>query len=503
MKKAAVMLAGLLATMAVALCGCAGDKAEETSLGQITIGIPQDLEDGLDPHKVSAAGTKEILFNIYEGLVKYDAKGDLQPALASEFQVSEDGKEYSFTLREGVKFHNGKEMTAEDVIWSINRCGGAEGEALVPAFSNINSITNQDNKVVKIGLKTPDSEFLASMTTAILPADSIDPAKEVVGTGPYRFVSRTPQESIILQAFDDYWGEKAHIKDVTLKVVANPDTIVMELKGGSIDMFCRITDTQAAELAGTDFNVLEGTMNLVQALYLNNSVEPFTDKRVRQALCYAIDPQEIMDFVSGGKGTEVGSSMFPAFKKYYDESLNHTYDRDIEKAKSLLAEAGYPDGFTFTMTVPSNYQQHISTAEVLKEQFAAIGVNAEISLIEWDSWVSDVYVGRDFTSTVVGVDASPLTARALLERFTSDYGKNFINFNSAEYDAAFAAAIGTTDDAEQTAHYEDCLRILSEDAANVYIQDLPTFVALRNNITGYEFYPLYVQDIAALRFVTE
>ena len=190
--------------------------------------------------------------------------------------------------------------------------------------------------------------------------------------------------------------------------------------------------------------------------------------------------------------------MFPAFTKYYDESLNHTYDQDIEKAKQLLAEAGYPNGFSFSMSVPSNYQQHISTAEVLSEQFKKIGVDAKIDLIEWDSWLSDVYMGRNYTTTVVGVDASVLTARALLERFVSDKGNNFVNFSSAAYDEAFNAAISTTDEAQQTAAYKKCLTILSEEAANVYIQDLPTFVALNKKYAGYKFYPLYVQDIASL-----
>lgn len=494
-------IALMLVTMAVALGGCSGDKAEGTSDGTITIGIPQDLEDGLDPHKVSAAGTKEILFNIFEGLVKYDEFGNLIPALAQKYEISEDGLTYRFSLRSGVKFHDGSDVSADDVVYSIERCADATaGEPLVPAFSNIASVVKEDNSSVVITLNAADTEFLASLTTAVIPKSNDDPATKVIGTGPYRYVGRSPQESIELEAFDKYWGNKAHIKNVVLKIVANPDAIVMELTGGSIDMICRITDTQAEELKGSDFKVLEGTMNLVQAMYLNNAVKPFDDVKVRQALCYAIDPQEIMDFVSGGKGTEVGSSMFPAFGKYYDESLNHVYDRDIDKAKALLKEAGYPDGFSFTVSVPSNYQQHISTAEVISEQLKAIGVDAKISLIEWDSWLSDVYVGRNFEATVVGVDASTLTARAMLERFVSDSGKNFVNFSSAAYDEAFKKAIGTVNDGIQTESYKECLSILANEAANVYIQDLPTFVAIRNNIEGYKFYPLYVQDLASLYF---
>ncbi len=512
-------LGGMLMTMAVALTGCAGDKTgtensgeqtqavssaaaatEETTLNdQIVIGIPQDLDNGFDPHKLTASGTKEVFYNIYEGLVKYDSTGALIPALAQDYVISEDGTTYTFTLRDGVKFHDGSDLTAEDVIYSIERCADPENP-LVPTFTNISSCVKTADNEVTITLEQPDSNFMAYMTTAILPASNTDPDANCIGTGPYKYVTRSPQESVTLTRFDDYWGEKAKIKDVILKVVANPDAIVMEMKGGSVDMFWRVTSTQAAELEGTDFKILEGTMNLVQALYLNHQEKPFDDLRVRQALCYAIDPQEIMDFVSDGKGTEIGSSMFPAFKKYFDESLNHTYDQNIEKAKELLKEAGYADGFTFTITVPSNYPQHVSTAEVLVEQFKKIGVTAEIQLIDWDSWVSDVYSNRNYVTTVVGLDASTLTARALLERFTSTAAKNFTHYNNPKYDEVFADAIATTDDEQQTAFFKECLKILSEDAANVYIQDLPTFAAMKSNIQGYEFYPLYVQNLAALYF---
>ena len=193
--------------------------------------------------------------------------------------------------------------------------------------------------------------------------------------------------------------------------------------------------------------------------------------------------------------------MFPSFGKYFTEELNDNYTTDIEKAKALLAEAGYPDGFTFTIDVPSNYQPHVDTAQVLAQQLKQIGVTANINLIEWDSWLSDVYTNREFEATVIGVDASSLTARALLERFESNAGKNFINFSSEAYDAALQNAMSTTDDEIKTEYYKECERILSEEAANVYIQDLPEFVALNKKYAGYEFYPLYVQDFAKLYIV--
>ncbi|MDE7476988.1 MAG: ABC transporter substrate-binding protein [Lachnospiraceae bacterium] len=536
-----VLLAGMLLTLTVALSGCSGDKAagdstqiadtsaansseantetnaetnsssEETGeandtaddASHITIGIPQDL-DSLVPSLSQGAGTQEILFNIYEGLYKPDSEGNLVPAVASDYTMSEDGLVYTFTLREGILFHNGNPVTVADVKYSIETCAGLNGgEPVISAFSNIESVETSDDRTVVITLKESSSSFMAILATveaAVVPADAEDLQTNPVGTGPYKFVSRSLQENVVLERFDEYWGEKANIKDITLKVLADSDSIVMNLQGGAVDLVARVSTAQAAEL-GDDFEVLEGTMNLVQAMYLNNAVEPFDNEKVRQALCYAVNKQEILDFVSEGKGTLVGSSMFPAFGKYYIEELNDIYTTDIDKAKELLTEAGYPDGFSFTMKVPSNYQQHVDTAQVVAEQLKQIGVTANIELIEWETWLSDVYQGRDYEATLVGVDASTLTAGAMLSRFRSDAHNNFVNFSSEEYDAAYAdalAAEAVMDDDNATRAYKECETILAEKAANVYIQDMCELVAVRKGYTGYTFYPLYIQDFSKL-----
>lgn len=490
-----------LMTMSIALIGCSGDKAKDSS--EIVVGIPQDLEDSLDPHKALAAGTKEILFNVYEGLLKPDSQGNNIPAVAESYTVSGDLMTYTFKLRDGIKFHNGKNVTADDVKYSIDKFAGISdgSEPLVSAFSVIEEVNIIDDKTVDVVLNTPDTDlptYLAMVSAAIIPKDNENPDTVAIGTGPYKYVSRSPQENVICEAFDDYWGEKANIKNVTFKVEANADSIVMDLLGGSIDFYARLTIDQVKQL-NDEFSVYEGTMNLVQALYLNNNVKPFDDVRVRQALSYATDVDEILDITAEGKGTKIGSSMFPAFGKYYDESLSELYPTDIEKAKELLKEAGYENGFNMTITVPSNYQPHIDVAQVLAEQYKKIGVNAEIQLVEWNSWLSDVYTGRDFESTVIGVDASYLAASALLSRFESTAANNFINFKSDAYDKAYNKTLTTADDDERTALYLECEKILADEAANVYIQDLPEYVVLNKKFTGYEFYPLYVQDIAKLK----
>lgn len=504
MRKKLLALFLLVSLLSAVLCGCKDGSAVETpedraAAGQLVVGIAQDLDDSLDPHKAVAAGTKEVMFNVFEGLMKPTPDGDLIPAVAESCELSEDKTTYTFTLREGVRFHNGEPVDTADVVYSIQRCADdTEGEPLVPALSAVKSIT-ADDTTVTIALDQPNTEFLSYLTLAILPEGYDRQDTAPVGTGPFRFVSRAAQDNIVLERFADYWGTPAYLDRVTFKIMENADSIIVSLQSGAVDLFAHLSSTQAAQLEN-DFNIEEGTMNLVQALYLNNAQKPFDDVRVRQALCYAVDKQGIIDIAFSGYGHPIGSSMYPAFGKYFDESLTNYYSRDIEKAKALLADAGYPDGFSMTITVPSNYQPHIDTAQVIVEQLKEVGITAEIQLVEWGTWLSDVYAGQQFQSTVVGVDASNMTARALLERFSSTAGNNFINYNNAEYDALFSQALDAFDDAGQTALYKQMLRNLTENAANVYIQDLADLVAVRKGLTGLQFYPIYVLDLSTVRY---
>ena len=477
-----------------------GKTGEPVKGGEITVGIAQDLDDSLDPHQTVAAGTREVLFNIFEGLVKPNSDGEMIPAVAEKYTLSEDGTTYTFTLREGVKFHNGQTVTAEDVVYSINRCAAVpEGQEkpLVAAFSAVKSVEALDEKTVAVTIAQRDLEFISYMTAAIIPADYENQDTAPVGTGPFRFVSRTPQQDFVMERFEDYWGAPAWLDKVTYKICENADALVMNLNGGSIDLCAHLTSAQASQL-NQNFQVLEGTMNLVQAIYLNNQAKPFDNQLVRQALCYAIDRQGSMDMVADGHGTAVGSSIYPAFTKYFLPELVDKYPHSVEKAKELLAQAGYPNGFDMTISVPNNYQPHMDTAEVVAEQLREAGIRVTIQPVEWSTWLDTIYNGRQFQATVVGVDAANMTARAMLERFTSDYGKNFINYNNPAYDALFQQAINAQDEATQTDLYKQMEAMLADTAANVYIQDLCDLVAMRQDLGGLKFYPIYVLDLSTV-----
>ena len=500
------ILAGVLALVLVSalLAGCAkntgngGKDATRAATNEITIGIAQDF-DSLDPHHMTAAGTKEIMFNVFEGLVKPTADGKIVPAVASDVTVSDDGLTSTFKLRSGVKFHNGDAVAMEDVLYSLDRrMSGEDAAAKLDALDIISSVKGEGDTLT-VTLGEPSGEFLAFlMNVYILPEGYDKQETAPVGTGPYKFVSRTAQDSMVLERFKDYWGEGGKLDKVTFKILENAEGRVLGLQSGALDLVSHMTSDQTDQLSEDAFTIEQGSMNLVQALYLNNAEKPFDDVRVRQALCYAVDKQGVIDMAFDGYGIPLGTSMFPSFAKYYDDSLTDYYPHDVEQAKKLLAEAGYPNGFEMTITVPSNYTPHVNTAQVLVEQFKEIGVKVTIQPVEWNAWLSDVYSARQFQSTITGLTSDNMTARKLLERFGSSVGNNFVNYSNPEYDEILAKAISAVDDGEQTGYYRQLERILTETAANVYIQDMADLVAVRKGVEGLTFYPLYVLDVSAL-----
>ncbi|MGN1083769.1 MAG: ABC transporter substrate-binding protein [Lachnospiraceae bacterium] len=504
MKKKAVSLALLISLTALCACngGSSGKKGSDDEVSAV-VGITQDL-DSLDPHKAVAAGTDEVLFNVFEGLVKPSADGTLVPAVAKDYTIAPDGMTYTFVLRENVKFHNGTTVTADDVVYSMKRCAGlltdSDPEVVVEsALSVISSVEKEGEDKVILRLSEPNTELIGFLTCAIIPEAYTEQESAPVGTGPFRFVSYAPLTSFVIERFDDYYGEKPYLDKVTFKICASTDAVFMELLAGGIDIFPYLTEEQASQLP-EDYNLEVGASNLVQAMFLNNDFAPFEDIRVRQALCYGVDKEELLNIVSGGRGHIIGSNMFPNFGVYYEESLENYYTYQPETAKRLLAEAGYDESnpLQFVLKVPSNYDFHVATAQVLAEQYAKIGVKAQIQLIEWSAWLTEVYRSRDYEATIVGLDAA-LAPSDVLKRYSSTASNNFINYRNAQFDELFQKALASTVESEKVAYYKELQTLLTKDAASVYLQDAAKLVAVNKRFTNFLFYPVYVLDMAALQ----
>ena len=481
----------------------AGQEASgNTNGGSVVVGIQQDI-DSLDPHKATAAGTKEILFNIFEGLVKPDENGNLVNAVASDYTVSEDGLVYTFTLREGVKFHNGNAVTAEDVKYSLERVSGLlDGTPLISTLSTIQAVEILDEKTVQVTVGSANTELIYSFVAAIIPSGSgEEEGADPIGTGPLSYVSYKPQEGIVLAKFADYWQQGLPSLDqVEFKITGSADTALMELQGGTIDLYAYLTDSQAQTLKDSH-QVIASPSNVVQALFLNNAVAPLDDVRVRQAILYALDKEAVNDFVGGGSGTLISSAMLPTLKDYYVD-LNDTYGTtaNVEKAKELLTEAGLADGFDLEIAIPSNYEFHMQTGEVVVEQLKAAGINATIKAVEWSTWLEEVYNGRQYAATISGITCD-MTPGYLLNRFQTDSSKNFINFANTEYDETYAKAQASLDLTEKAAYYARLQEILCEEAGSAFLQVPANMTAISKRLTGYKFYPVYVQDMSTVQIV--
>lgn len=457
--------------------------------------MTQDLAS-LDPHVDTDAGTRDVVFNLYEGLVKPTSDGGFIPAVASDYIISDDAKTYTFTLRDGITFHDGTPVTIEDVKYSIDRYAEIQGES--SAFSSlVDSVEVQDDKTLVVNLKESYSEFLPMMTIAIIPQSNEDPAGNPIGTGPFKYVSYTPGQNLELEKYDGYWQEGVPSLDsVEFKFIADVDTAFVELQAGTIDILKYLTSAQA-ETLGDDYNIVQGSMNLVHAMYLNSAYEPLSKTEVRQALCYAVDRDAINNFIFGGKSHIIGSHMIPAMSKYYEPEAETVYSYDPEKAKELLADAGYADGFDLEITVPSSYSQHVDSAQIIADELSQVGVNVTLNQVEWSTWLQDVYKGGNFQATVIGFDGT-LAPSDWLKKYVTDDAKNFMHYSNTEYDDVFNTAYTTVDDDVKVENYKKAQMILAEDAAAVYIEDPANLVAVSKKFGGYTFYPTAAEDMSLL-----
>ena len=520
MKKKMTLLLALVLAATIALSACQGDKNAQNSAnpntsqeatpstdpnfkpttgGRLVWGMTQDLVS-LDPHQSTDAGTRSVVFNMYEGLVKPTSTGDLVPAVASDYVISPEATEYTFTLREGITFHDGSLVTVEDIKYSIERYAEIQGES--SAFSSLlDKVEIMDETTVKITLTEGYSEFLADLTLAIIPANNADPASNPVGTGPYKYESYTLGQNLELVRYEGYWKENgAYLDSVQFKFIADLSTAYTELQAGTIDVLNYLTAAQAQNLVDTqssNFTIVEGSMNLVQAMFLNNEYEPFKKLEVRQAMIHAVNAQEVNGFLFNGKSKMIGSHMITTLSKWYEPAAENMYPYSIETAKQLLADAGYPDGFELEITVPSSYTQHVDTAQIIVDQLSKVGIKATINKVEWSTWLEDTYRGRNFQATIIGFDGT-LAPSDWLKKYTSTASNNLINYNNAEYDQLFADALATVDDAKKIELYKKLQMNLAENAASVYIQEPADFVAVSSKFAGYEFYPTAAWDASTL-----
>ena len=463
--------------------------------GSIT--IAQGVEPpGLDPTTATSAVIPRVVYsNILEGLVKIDRNGKIAPALVRDFKISKDGKEYTFILKKGVKFHDGKPFDAEDVKFTFERLMDPKTATAHPEYyKDIDSVQVVDSHTVKIKMKNVNSMFLFNLArpdSIIVNKQAVDRLKSApIGTGPFKFVEWVRGDHITLAKFDDYHRKGIpYLDKVTFNFIGDPSAQIASLKAGDIDVIAYDVSPENALLLEKDpkFKVLNGYTTTKVILSTNNSRKPFNDVRIRRAMAHAIDRTALIKGAMSGYGVSIGSHMDPGNPYYID--LTPYYPYNPEKAKQLLKEAGYADGFEAVIKLPERYVYARRSGEIIADMFSQVGIRLKIELTEWGQWIDRVFKNADYDLTVIG-HAEPFDINI--------YAKPtyYFRYDSPKFQETLKKAEMEADPKIRKEFYIACQKIITEDAVNGFLFVLPSLPTMKKEITNWwKDYPMTAVDV--------
>ncbi|ONI78972.1 peptide ABC transporter substrate-binding protein [Actinosynnema sp. ALI-1.44] len=473
----ATLVLALLAAMTA--CSAGSSVSVPPDPDAISIGFTAEPANLDFTRTDGAAIPQALLYNVYEGLVKLDADGKIVPLLAREWTVSEDRRTYDFRLHDGVTFGNGQPFTAADVKFSIDRVKTEWTISLKSKMDVVERVDVVGPAHARVVLKRPSNNWLFDMTTRIgamfSPSGVADLATTPVGTGPYAFATRKRGDSIVLRANPSYWGRKPTYTTVYLKYYKDPTALNNALLSNGIDVISAITTPDSIGQFETDtrFTVLQGTTNSEVTLSFNNAKAPLDDKRVRQALMYAIDREAVMATVAANRGTLIGS-MVPPTDPWY-EDLTGLYPHDPARAKALLAEAG-KQNLWLRLRV-ANLPYAVSSAQVVASQLADVGVSVSIEPLDFPAvWLKQVFTDHDFDMSII----QHVEARDIV---TFGNPKYYWGYDNPKVKSLLAGADTGTPEQQVTAMRE-VARTIAEDAAADWLFLFPNVVAAKKKVTG-------------------
>ncbi|MGI9368885.1 MAG: ABC transporter substrate-binding protein [Ruegeria sp.] len=451
----------------------------------------------LDPTSAAAQAIDSVVYtNVFEGLTRFMGDGSVVPGLAESWEISDDGKVYTFKLREGVTFHDGSTLDGEDVKFSLDRARAEDSaNAQKALFGGIDSVEVVDPLTVKVTLSEPNGLFLFNMAwgdAVIVAPESIENIKtNPVGTGAYTFGDWIQGDSIVLNRNPDYWGDQPALEQATFKFISDPTAAFAALMAEDIDAFDNFPAPENLPQFEADprFQVLVGSTEGETILSTNNKQPPFDNIMVRQAVAHAIDRQAIIDGAMFGYGTPIGTHFAPHNPAYVDLTGDSAYDP--EKSKALLAEAGMPDGFETTLHLPPpSYARR--GGEIVAAQLAEVGIKAEIINVEWAQWLESVFKGKDFGLTIIshtepmdiGIYARP------------DY---YFQYDSVDFQTLMETLNATTDPDERAKLLGDAQRLISSDYVNGYLFQLAKLGVANAKVQGlWENAPTAATDLTGI-----
>ena len=481
--------------LAFAALTCVATLGAASAYAQSDIVVGLQLEPPhLDPTSAAAGAIDQVLYaNVFEGLTRFAPDGSVKAGLAKRWEISEDGLQYTFFLQAGVTFHDGTKFTAEDVKFSLDRARAEDSQNAQKAlFEGIDSVEVVDDLTVRVTLKAPDGNFLFNMAwgdAVIVAPESIEGIKQKpVGTGAFAFDAWVQGDRITLTKNPDYWGAPTKLDRATFKFISDPTAAFASVMAEDVDAFPGFPAPENLPQFEADprFQVLVGSTEGETILSTNNKLPPLDNPKVRRAIAHAIDRKAIIEGAMFGLGTPIGTHFAPHNPDYVD--LKHLSAYDPELSRQLLAEAGFADGFTTTLKLPPpSYARR--GGEIIAAQLRAVGIETEITNLEWAQWLEQVFKGKDYGLTIVshtepfdiGIYARP------------DY---YFQYDSPAFQELNAMLGAEADPAKRSELLEQMQMMIAEDYVNGYLFQLATPTVANAKLRGlWEDAPTQATDL--------
>ena len=502
-------LLALLAIAALVLAGCADDDpvdvgdpdsepAESAEGGTLVAAIGGD-PDQLDPHTTTSSFAFKVLENVYDTLVEPGEDLVMEPALAESWETSDDLLTWTFELREDVTFHDGSPLTADDVVASFERIAEqGENSFRLDPVAEFNAA---DDATVELVLNNPAPNLLEQVGAfkgmAIVPAASIEDGTlgdEPVGTGPFSFASFTPGDSVVIERFDDYWGDEGpYLDEIRFQVIPDEGVKLTNLETGEVDWIDSVPPEQLDALEGSDDVVLGRTAgNDYWYMALNNTREPYDDPDVRRAIAYAIDIEVITEAAKFDAATPNETAIPETSFWYHDYA---PFGHDPDEAQRLLDEAGV-SGLTMDLMVTNEFPETVTAAQVIADQLEGVGITVDIRTEDFSTWLADQGEG-EFDAFALGWLGNIDPDDFYYAQHHSEGGFNFHGFADDEVDRLLDEARVETDEDARKALYDQAAEGIVDGASYIYFYNPDILEAWGSHVQGYETRPE-----RAVKFVT-
>jgi len=464
---------------------------------------------GFDPHTISAVAATRVFNQVYETLISFNRDMTFSGVLAESWETPDD-LTYTFHLRHGVKFHNGREMTSADVLYSFQRVLGQTEYGDIGAlgssasyYGGIESIETPDDYTVTFKLAKPNAAFMSNLTSSygsivcreVVEANdgSLSSIETMCGTGPFKFSESVVDNHITLVKNDDYWMEGApKLSGITFYLLADESARLAALRTGDINL-CSLSALNLADVEkDSSIKVISFQSNNYTYLGFNLSSEPLKDIRVRQAMSLAVNRDDIIDYVYDGQAT-VSTFLSPAMGHWVWDATKESklYTQDIEAAKALMEEAGYSETNRLSLTMAAGLLDSIrDTAVVLQQQLKQIYIDVEISNLESGEYVdiwgkmSTPEAGFDMMCGQNGSGTDP--NRAVNFFFSTTGGANVWGYSNERVDELCTLAIGTPDETARETYYTEAQQIIVDECPNLWFASPMEYIFVSANIEGYE-----------------